>query len=102
MVTTWQCFTEAMYFLGRTRVFALQAGLWDMRRAGLLAIHLTDSQEADRMEALMRQYQDRPMALADASLIAAAENRSLRRVFSLDRGFFFYTLADGSTLEVIQ
>ncbi len=102
MVTTWQCFTEAMHFLGRTRIFAFQARLWDMRRAGLLAIHLTDDQEADRIEVLMRQYQDSPMDLADASLVAAAESRSLRRVFTIDRGFAYYRLADGSALEIVR
>ncbi len=102
MVTAWQCFTETMHFLGRTRVFALQARLWDMRRAGLLAIHLTDDQETDRMEALMRQYQDSRMDLADASLVAAAESLSLRRVFTVDRGFFYFQLSDGSSLLVIR
>ena len=42
------------------------------------------------------------MDLADASIIAAAESRPLRRVFTVDRGFFYYRLSDGSTLEVIQ
>ena len=102
MVTTWQCFTEAMHFLGRTGVFTLQQRLWDMRRGGLLAIHLTDDQEAGRMELLMRQYQDSPMDLADASLVAAAESLSLRRVFTVDRGFFYFQLSDGSPLLVIR
>ena len=102
MLTTWQCFTEAMYFLRRAGGHSYQADLWDLRRGGRLEIHLTNDLEADRVEALMRQYRDGPLALADASLIVAAENRSLRRVFTVDRGFFFYRLADGSTLEVVQ
>ena len=102
MVTTWQCFTEVMHFLRRGRDFSLQARLWDIRNSGLLAIHLTDDQETARIEALMRQYQDSPMDLADASIVAAAESRSLHRVFTVDRGFFFYRLSDGSTFDVIQ
>ena len=73
-----------------------------MRRAGQLAFHLTDNQEADRIEALMRQYRDSPMDLADASILSAAETLSLRRVFTIDRGFSYYRLNDGSMLEVIR
>ena len=102
MITTWQCFTEAMHFLGRGRGFYLQDRLWDMRSAGLLAIHSTNNQETDRIEALMRQYQDSRMDLADASIIAAAESLSLRRVFTLDRGFFYFQLSDGAYPLVIR
>ena len=103
MITTWPCFTEAMHFLWRARRdFSLQARLWDMRRTGLLAIHLTDDQETDRIEALMRQYRDNRMDLADASLIAAAESLTLRRLFTVDRGFFNFLLADGSALEIVR
>ena len=102
MITTWQCFTEAMHFLGRGRGFYLQDRLWDMRSAGLLVIHSTNDQETDRMEALMRQYQGSRMDLADASIIAAAESLSLRRVFTLDRGFFYFQLSDGAYPVVIR
>ena len=29
MLTTWQCFTEAMHFLRRTGGYSFQADLWD-------------------------------------------------------------------------
>ena len=103
MLTTWQCFTEAMHFLGRDGGYYLQDRLWEMRRAGRLRIHLTTESEADRMDELMRQYGTRrPMDLADASLIAAAESLSLRRIFTNDEDFFVYRLADGSALEVVR
>ena len=101
MVTTWQCFTEAMHFLGRGGRHRLQDGLWEMRRAGRVGIHSTTESEADRMADLMRQYQDTPMDLADSSLVAVAESRSIRRVFTLDEEFYIYRLADGSALEVV-
>ena len=82
--------------------FLFQDRLWNMRRTGLLAIHSTNDQETDRIEALMRQYQDSRMDLADASVIAAAESLSLRRVFTLDRGFFYFQLSDGAYLLVIR
>ena len=102
MLTTWQCFTEAMHFLGRGGGHPLQDNLWDMRRDGRLEIHSTTESEADRMAELMWQYRDAPMDLADASLIATAETLALRRVFTVDRGFFVYRLADGSALEVVR
>jgi predicted nucleic acid-binding protein len=37
---------------------------------------------------LMETYADHPMDLADASLIAAAEALSTRRVFTIDRADF--------------
>ncbi len=54
------------------------------------------------MAALMQQYRDTPMDLADASLVAVAESRSQRRVFTFDGDFYVYRLADGSALEVVR
>jgi predicted nucleic acid-binding protein len=58
--------------------------------------------EVDRLDALMAQYADNPMDMADGSLVAVAEGRGLRQVFTLDSHFYAYRLADGSTLEVFQ
>ena len=102
MVTTWQCFTEAMHFLGRAAGYYLRDALWDMRRTGLLRIHPSTDSEADRMDLLMSQYRNFSMDLADASLIVAAESLALPRVFTIDSDFYSYILADGSVLEVIQ
>jgi predicted nucleic acid-binding protein len=101
LVTTWPCVTEAMYLLGRAGGYRLQAGLWNMRTAGRLIVHALTDAEADRAAALMQQYQDTPMDLGDASLVAVAESRSLRQVFTFDRHFWTYRLADGSALELI-
>ena len=103
MITTWPCFTEAMHFLWRARRdFSLQALLWDMRTNGRLLIHPADDQDADRVEALMRQYEDNRMDLADASIIAAAERLSLRRAFTIDSGFAYFRLNDGALLQIIR
>jgi predicted nucleic acid-binding protein len=50
------------------------------------------------MATLMEQYKDRPVDLADASLIVAAERLGARRIFTLDSDFYIYRLADSSTL----
>lgn len=102
LVTTWVCFTEAMYLLGSVGGHAYQAALWDPYGAGRLELHTPTIAETARMAALMRQYSDTPMDLADALLIAVAESQSLRRVFTLDGDFYIYRLADGSALEIVR
>src|SRR5438874_13717074 len=88
LLTTWPCFTEAMYLLGEVGAHRYQDSLWKLRRDGrLLLLDLTDA-EADRMDALMSQYPNVPMDLADASLVAIAESRGYPRLFRLDSDFY--------------
>ena len=101
MLTTWVCFTEAMYFLGETGGYRLQKDLWNLQSNGRLALHILSEPEMRRMQALMDQYRDTPMDLANASLIAIAESLGLRQVFTTDSDFFVYRLTDGSALEVV-
>jgi predicted nucleic acid-binding protein len=91
-----------MYLLGAVRGHQYQAGLWRLWSAGRLALHDLTSSEMQRMAALMQKYRDTPMDLADASLVAVAESLSMRQVFSLDRDFYIYRLADGTAFEVIR
>ena len=58
--------------------------------------------DAIRCLELMQKYQDMPMDFADASLVAIAErNKSLRKVFTIDRQFHAIRLADGQFLEIV-
>ena len=102
MLTTMACLTEAMYLLFQQGGYAYQARLWDLRATGQLSLHICTQDELDRMAVLMEQYNDTPMSLADASLIAAAESLELRSVFTFDSDFYIYRLADGSALEIIR
>jgi uncharacterized protein len=101
LLTTWVCFTEAMYLLGTVGDYRYQAALWSLRAIGRMVLHDLTPAEADRMTVLMAQYQDTPMDLANASLVVVAESRGLRRVFTTDSDFYVYRLADGSALEVV-
>lgn len=101
LLTSWVCFTEAMYLLGTVGGHRFQSALWRLRATGRLQLHDLTGAEADRMEALMAQYYDTPMDLADASLVVIAESRSLRRVFTTDSDFYVYRLMDGSVLQVV-
>ena len=53
------------------------------------------------MAELMAKYKDRPMDLADASLIVAAERLGKKRIFTLDRDFHIYRMSDGNALETV-
>lgn len=99
LLTTLPCFTEAMYMVGEAGGYRGQALLWQMRSRGDLVLHAMTTAEIDRTEALMQQFKDSPMDFGDASLVAVAETRGLRRVFTLDRHFWGYRLADGSALD---
>jgi predicted nucleic acid-binding protein len=90
-----------MHLLGRVGGYAAQEELWRRTQAGQILLHIFTLAEADRMSELMDKYQNVPMDLADASLIAAAEQRGLRLIFTLDRDFYIYRLADGSALQVV-
>ncbi|HEV3204367.1 MAG TPA: PIN domain-containing protein [Gemmataceae bacterium] len=85
MLTTWPAFTEAMYLLGDAGAWLAQDALWRLVTQGDLEIALQGPEHHKRLRALMAKYQDRPMDLADASLVALAEDRGLRDIFTLDR-----------------
>ncbi len=92
---------SAMYLVFRAGGFPAQAALWRWRTTRRLSLHDLTAAEVDRMVELMEQYRDRPMDLADASIVAAAEHLGMRRLFALDRDFYIYRLADGSALELV-
>jgi predicted nucleic acid-binding protein len=101
MLTTWPCLTEAMYLLYRENGFAAQRELWDYLADGILHVHALTGEERKRMRDLMEIYPSAPMDFADASLVAAAESLSLHSVFTIDKHFYAYRLADGRTLEIV-
>lgn len=101
LVTTLPCLTEAMYMCGRTDGWFMQRYIVRLVREGTLRISQSSEAEVSRALDLMDKYQDRPMDLADASLVALAEARGYQRIFSIDSDFYVYRLADGSALEIV-
>src|SRR6185437_9663131 len=97
MLTTWPCFVEAMYLLGRAEGWRLQRVLWDYLDRGALRLHQLSVHEQSRMRELMEKYQDTPMDLADASLVTVAETLNTRQIFTLDSDFRIYRTKDGGT-----
>jgi predicted nucleic acid-binding protein len=89
-----------MYLAHRAGGHPAQALLWALRKNQRLILHDLTSLEVDRLDALMERYRDTPMDLADASLVITAESLRFRQIFTLDKDFYTYRLADGSALEV--
>ena len=86
LYTTIPVLTEAFHLLtpGSQGCSALS----EFIAAGGLAIWFLDDEALERALELMDSYADRPMDLADASLVVAAERLRTRRVLTLDRGDF--------------
>jgi hypothetical protein len=99
--TTWLAFTEAMYLLARAGGIHGQRALWRLVRTGRLLLMDLSPQARDRCARLMDQYADRPMDLADASLVALAEEQGDRRIFTLDSDFHIYRVRGRQRFEVI-
>ncbi|MGH9300301.1 MAG: type II toxin-antitoxin system VapC family toxin [Acidimicrobiales bacterium] len=90
LITTWPAFTEAMYLLARAGGIRAQQALWRLVSTDRLAVADLSPTAVDRSARLMDQYADRPMDLADATLVALAEERGDRRIFTLDTDFQIY------------
>jgi predicted nucleic acid-binding protein len=101
LVTTWPCFTEAMYLLGQRGGFHPQDELWSFVAGGLVELDRPVPGEWVRMREMMGKYQDLPMDLADASLVAAAERLGITQVFTVDHHFRAYRLEGRRAFEVV-
>ncbi len=88
MVTTWPAFTEAMYLLGDAGGWRGQEALWLLVTRGDLEVVVPTPEQWPRVRDLMKKYSDLPMDLADATLVAVAEERRLVDVLTLDRRDF--------------
>ena len=102
LVTTWSCLTEAMYL-------ALHRGGWQMQKQlgqllldKLLVVYNIQESDFSRLLGLMEQYRDRPMDLADATLVLVAEKTGYRQILTLDTDFLFYRIQNQGSFDIIQ
>lgn len=100
-ITTWPAFTEAMYLLAGIGGWPLQRKLWDYIENRFVRFHFPDTTEERRSAELMERYRDRPMDLADATLVAAAETLNDRRILTIDSDFYIYRFKDKQAFEVV-
>jgi len=101
LVTTWPAFTEAMDLLARAGGIEGQRALWKLLQSGRLVVVDLSPATVDRTAQLMEQYADTPMDLADATLVALAEERGQHRIFSLDSDFHVYRIHGRRRFDVI-
>jgi predicted nucleic acid-binding protein len=87
--------------LGDAGGWTAQRALWQMvERKALQLVDLAPD-EVQRARVLMEKYQDVPMDLADATLVATAEARRVRRIFTLDSDFQIYRLRGRISFELV-
>ena len=101
LVTTWPAFTEAMYLLCQAGGITGQRALWSLVHTNRLILADLSTKAVERSAQLMDKYADRPMDLADATLVALAEEQGHRRVFSLDSDFHIYRIRGRQRFDVI-
>ena len=101
MTTTWPAFAEAMYLLYRRTGARGRDALWRLVTSRRLVIADLSHPAVERCQALMTKYADRPMDLADATLVALAEERDDRQIFTLDSDFAVYRLHGRAKFELI-
>ena len=101
LVTSWPSFTEAMHLVCRVLGWLGKSALLQLILEQKLLVWSIEDGDLPRLADVMEQYRDRPMDLADATLLILAENHGFDRIFSLDSDFYIYRMANGRTLEVI-
>ncbi len=80
----------------------MQLALWHFLDAGVFTLYDLTERDAKRMRALMEQYADTPMDLADASLVATSEALDILRIFTLDSDFLVYRCRGNENFEVVS
>jgi len=88
LVTTWPVVTETCYLLLKILGSASQEKYLLSFAAGAFEVFDLQREDAPRIVALMEQYADLPMDLADASLVILAEHLGHGRILSTDQRDF--------------
>lgn len=97
LVSNWVIVTEVCYLLGFS--VAAQLGFLEwMARGGLKLVELEEPALRHIPQA-MDKYRDRPMDLADASLIALSMQTGIRDIITFDTDFDFYRLPDRTKMK---
>ena len=88
--TTWEVISEVMYFLDFSA--QVQGDFLDWlhvgHQQGLVSIAALEPAELPGLATLMRKYADRPMDLADASLVWLANKLDITDIITVDRADF--------------
>lgn len=91
LITTWPVVTETSHMLDFEPRAQLDFYRWVA--AGGVVVHEVPQEALGRIIELVEKYGDRPMDLADATLVVSAETLGIQEIVSLDRDFEIYRIA---------
>lgn len=91
-----------MYLALHRGGWQMQKCLWQILLDKLLVVYDIQENNYNRLQVLMEQYSDRPMDLADATLVLTAEKTGYRQIMTLDSDFLFYRINNQDNFEIIQ
>jgi uncharacterized protein len=100
--TTWEVVSEVMYFLDFSAAAQGDFLEWlhEGHTRGLMRIAALDPADLPGLAALVKKYADRPMDLADASLVWLANKTNITDVITIDRAdFAIYRTAKRKTFR---
>ena len=90
-----------MYLLSRAGGPRGREALWRLVSSARLMLADLSPAAVERSARLMDKYADLPMDLGDATLVALAEERGQRRVFTLDSDFTVYRIDGRGRFETV-
>jgi uncharacterized protein len=101
LLTTVPVLTEAFHLLSPGSKGALALGAF-VQKKGITVWSLADDDLITAL-LLMEKYADKPMDLADASLVTAGQVLAIQRVFTIDRNdFLAYRIASGHSFRSFE
>jgi uncharacterized protein len=100
LLTTCASFAEAMYLLGSRVGWPGHQALWELVERGVLRV-ISEAGDWVQVARLMAKYRDTPMALADAQLIALADELDGPPIFTFDSDFTIYRLRNGAAPKML-
>jgi predicted nucleic acid-binding protein len=86
LLTSTAVLTELFHLVGDTR--AEMEAAWRFVRSGALVLGTIEDAELPHLHGLMSRYWDRPMDLADATLVYLAKRESLSVILTVDQADF--------------
>ncbi|MBC7710113.1 MAG: PIN domain-containing protein [Rhizobacter sp.] len=97
LITTWPVITEASHLLSPS--INAQIALLKWIERGALEVRHIDAQAVQRIIIYTEKYRDRPMDLADASLVTLAIETRVTDIISIDSDFDIYRLPNKRKLN---
>jgi uncharacterized protein len=93
LATSVAVLTEVFHLIGdHPRTIA---SAWGFLHSGAVTVRPIDDADLPALEELMREYADRPMDFADATLVRLAERDGLSTIFTIDHDDFETYRIDG-------